>query len=235
MRASLVGRLREVLGDGGLIEDATRLVAYESDGLAMLAQRPELVCLPSSTEEAAQAMRLLHEEGVPVVARGAGTGLAGGSDAGRRRRGVLVGPHAAHPRGRPHRSLRTRRGRCGQRGSLPSRSAPWPVLCARPLEPDGLHDRWERGQQLRRSALLPARGHRAPRPGVGPGEPRRRGDRSLRAASRSRRTRSHRPVRGQRRHLRPGHRGHGEARPHPRGRRGRLGDLPRTSTVPAMP
>jgi glycolate oxidase subunit GlcD len=88
MDASLVSALRDVVGAAGVVEGA-RLVPYESDGLAILRQRPDLVLLPASTDEVARCMRLLHDAKVPVVARGAGTGLSGGATpvAG----GVLVG------------------------------------------------------------------------------------------------------------------------------------------------
>jgi glycolate oxidase subunit GlcD len=79
MDPSLVARLRDVLGDAGLIVDPTLTLPYESDGLALLSQTTELVLLPRTTAQAAAAMALLHEARVPVVSRGAGTGLAGGA------------------------------------------------------------------------------------------------------------------------------------------------------------
>ena len=75
----LAEALREVVGPQGVLDDPTRLVPYESDGLAMLQVRPELVVLPRTTEETARCMRLIHRAGVPLVTRGAGTGLAGGA------------------------------------------------------------------------------------------------------------------------------------------------------------
>jgi len=71
--------LLHLLGPRGVIDDPTRLLPYESDGLAMVAVKPELVVLPRTTYEAASCMQLLHRAGVPVVGRGAGTGLAGGA------------------------------------------------------------------------------------------------------------------------------------------------------------
>jgi len=79
MGSRLTSELLRVLGPQGLIRDRTRLFPYESDGLAMLAVRPELVALPRDTDQAARTMRILHDHGVAVVGRGAGTGLAGGA------------------------------------------------------------------------------------------------------------------------------------------------------------
>ncbi len=79
MDASLVAGLREVLGDRGVLADPVRCFAYESDGLALLKCPPELVLLPRDTDQVARCLRLLHGAGVPVVSRGAGTGLSGGA------------------------------------------------------------------------------------------------------------------------------------------------------------
>ncbi len=77
--AELLSRLETRLGPRGLVVDRERLSTYESDGLALYKQRPPLVVLPRDTREASDALALLHSFGVPVVARGAGTGLTGGS------------------------------------------------------------------------------------------------------------------------------------------------------------
>jgi glycolate oxidase subunit GlcD len=62
-----------------VITDPDRLVAYESDGLTAYRVSPRAVVLPASTEEVAAVVRLLHEEGIEIVPRGAGTGLSGGA------------------------------------------------------------------------------------------------------------------------------------------------------------
>ena len=66
-----------------------RLMVYESDALTRFRQTPEAVVLPRDTDEAAAAIRLLVEAGVPVTPRGAGTGLAGAGVAAPG--GVLIG------------------------------------------------------------------------------------------------------------------------------------------------
>ena len=76
---ALIQELTRALGPDAVIADATRLASYESDALAMYHQDAELVALPKDTAEAALAMRLFADYGVPVVARGAGTGLTGGA------------------------------------------------------------------------------------------------------------------------------------------------------------
>jgi glycolate oxidase subunit GlcD len=72
-------RLQEIVGREHVITDPERLVVYESDGLTAYRVAPGAVVLPGSTEEVASVVALLHGEGIPVVPRGAGTGLSGGA------------------------------------------------------------------------------------------------------------------------------------------------------------
>jgi glycolate oxidase subunit GlcD len=79
MDAALVAELHSIVGDAGLVSERTRRIPYESDGLALLRRIPDLVLLPRDTAETARCLRVLAAAGVPVVARGAGTGLSGGA------------------------------------------------------------------------------------------------------------------------------------------------------------
>ncbi len=75
----ITGQLRSRLKADQVITDRTRLRTYECDGITGYRVVPALVVLPESTEDVAEAVRLCAQEGVPYVARGAGTGLSGGS------------------------------------------------------------------------------------------------------------------------------------------------------------
>jgi glycolate oxidase subunit GlcD len=77
--AGLIEALKRELGPEGVLDRQAQRVPYECDGLAFVRQLPELVLLPRDTDQTARAMRLLHEAHVPVVPRGAGTGLSGGA------------------------------------------------------------------------------------------------------------------------------------------------------------
>ncbi|MFT5052190.1 MAG: glycolate oxidase subunit GlcD [Chlamydiales bacterium] len=68
-----------IVGARGLLRERTSRVAYESDGLTLERQVPELVILPRTTAETQGVMRILHRHGIPLVPRGAGTGLSGGA------------------------------------------------------------------------------------------------------------------------------------------------------------
>ncbi|MEX5727426.1 glycolate oxidase [Rhodovulum iodosum] len=75
----VVERLREVMPARAVIDDPTETRAYECDALTAYRCAPMAAILPGSTEEVSAALRICHEEGVPVVPRGAGTSLAGGA------------------------------------------------------------------------------------------------------------------------------------------------------------
>ncbi|HEX7615956.1 MAG TPA: FAD-linked oxidase C-terminal domain-containing protein [Thermoanaerobaculia bacterium] len=68
-----------IVGARHCIGDPAALRTYASDGLASYRVTPSLVVLPSSTEEVAAILRIASAAGLPVVARGAGTGLSGGA------------------------------------------------------------------------------------------------------------------------------------------------------------
>jgi FAD/FMN-containing dehydrogenase len=55
------------------------LVAYSYDGTPILQQLPKVVVLVNSREDVATVLTLATKYGIPVVTRGSGTGLSGGS------------------------------------------------------------------------------------------------------------------------------------------------------------
>lgn len=67
-----------IVGPDGVLSDPDELSVYESDGLTILRAAADLVVFPRSSEEVAACVRLANAEELPFVARGAGTGLAGG-------------------------------------------------------------------------------------------------------------------------------------------------------------
>jgi glycolate oxidase len=75
----VVDRLRAVLAPHALLfrEEDTR--PYECDGLSAFRQLPMVVALPQDESQVRAVLRICHELDVPVVARGAGTGLSGGA------------------------------------------------------------------------------------------------------------------------------------------------------------
>ncbi len=73
----LIDKFREIVGERATAAPAERL-CYSSDA-SMVKGMPDCVVRPMSTEEVSKVVVLAAELGVPVTARGAGTGLAGGA------------------------------------------------------------------------------------------------------------------------------------------------------------
>src|SRR5258706_4442144 len=67
-----------VVGERHCISDPWELRTYECDGLTRFRVAPGLVVLRGSTEEVAAVVRIAREADLPIVPRGAGTGLSGG-------------------------------------------------------------------------------------------------------------------------------------------------------------
>jgi glycolate oxidase len=66
------------VGPGAVLSEPEELLVYESDGLTILRAAADLIVFPRTAEDVAACVRLANAEGLPFVARGAGTGLAGG-------------------------------------------------------------------------------------------------------------------------------------------------------------
>ena len=77
--SAFLDALRRICGDGAVLTDPEELAVYAFDGTATLRQQPACVVLPGRVEQVAQVAALASRHGVPVVTRGSGTGLAGGS------------------------------------------------------------------------------------------------------------------------------------------------------------
>ena len=78
-QAEVVQALGRVLPAHALLWHAEDTTPYECDGLTAYRQRPLVVCLPETYDEVQAVLRTCHQLQVPVVARGAGTGLSGGA------------------------------------------------------------------------------------------------------------------------------------------------------------
>ncbi len=78
-RDKLIRNLRLVLPPHCLLSDEEDLRPYECDGLTAYRELPLAVCLPETEGQVIDVLRTCHQLGVPVVARGAGTGLSGGA------------------------------------------------------------------------------------------------------------------------------------------------------------
>ncbi len=77
--AILLTALAAILPPGAVLADLEDIKPYECDGLTAYRQLPRVVTLPANEEQVVAVLKVCHQLGVPVVARGAGTGLSGGA------------------------------------------------------------------------------------------------------------------------------------------------------------
>ncbi|NER50637.1 MAG: glycolate oxidase subunit GlcD [Symploca sp. SIO1A3] len=75
----IIKKFEAAVGKDSVIRRKEELLTYECDGLASYRQKPALVVLPRTTEQVAAAVKICHQNNLPWVARGAGTGLSGGA------------------------------------------------------------------------------------------------------------------------------------------------------------
>ncbi|MDE2449270.1 MAG: FAD-binding protein [Gammaproteobacteria bacterium] len=75
----VIERLRRALPANAVLSSAEELKPYECDALTIHRRMPLAVALPADEAQVAAVLRLCHETKVPVIARGAGTGLSGGA------------------------------------------------------------------------------------------------------------------------------------------------------------
>jgi glycolate oxidase len=79
LQSRTVAALEPLLPRGGLLWNVEDTTPYECDGLTAYRQRPLVVALPETDGQVQAVLKACHELKVPVVARGAGTGLSGGA------------------------------------------------------------------------------------------------------------------------------------------------------------
>lgn len=77
-RETLIARLKDIVGEENVLFSEMDLTLYGYDA-SMEKGRPDAVVLPGSTEEVSKIMVLAHEDRIPIVGRGSGTNLSGGT------------------------------------------------------------------------------------------------------------------------------------------------------------
>jgi glycolate oxidase len=83
----LAAALRAALPADAVLARPDERRVYESDGQTLHPGAPDVIVLPRTTKEVAAAVKVARDLKVPIVARGAGTGLSGGAIA---ERGILL-------------------------------------------------------------------------------------------------------------------------------------------------
>ncbi|MBI4660894.1 MAG: FAD-binding protein [Verrucomicrobia bacterium] len=79
LTSEITGRLQSILGPANVLTAKEDLIPYSFDGTAAMQQLPGCVVFAHTTEEVASVLKFANEARTPVVTRGSGTGLSGGS------------------------------------------------------------------------------------------------------------------------------------------------------------
>lgn len=79
LSADILAEFIAAVGEDSVVHERTQLFTYECDGAPAFREVPLAVLLPRSTEHVQAIVRICARHKLPFVARGAGTGLSGGS------------------------------------------------------------------------------------------------------------------------------------------------------------
>jgi len=74
----LISKFEEIIGSSYVIHADEDLIAYEYDG-SIDRSLPNIVVVPKNTQQISEILEICYINQVPVIARGAGTGLSGGA------------------------------------------------------------------------------------------------------------------------------------------------------------
>ena len=77
-RDEIVGALKNLVPDG-VVDDAAGRQVFDCDALSAYTQQPLVVVLPKTRQQVIDVVKYAHAAGVPIVPRGSGTSLSGGS------------------------------------------------------------------------------------------------------------------------------------------------------------
>ncbi len=79
LKPEIISRLQKIAGKEAVLTAKEDLTTYSYDATTTWAHMPEVVVLPTTTEQVSQIMKLANENRIPVTPRGAGTNVSGGS------------------------------------------------------------------------------------------------------------------------------------------------------------
>ena len=77
-REKMIEALVQIVGKENILSSDTDLLLYGYDA-SLFKGKPECIVLPGSTEEVSKVVKFLHKEKIPIIARGSGTNLSGGT------------------------------------------------------------------------------------------------------------------------------------------------------------
>lgn len=76
---TIIQRLKDIVGAENVEDTETSLLAYSYNATPMQQHMPGAVVAPRNTEEVAKVVKICNEGKIPIIARGSGTNLSGGT------------------------------------------------------------------------------------------------------------------------------------------------------------
>src|SRR5512136_474440 len=77
-RDKLIEEMAKIVGKENVLFSETDLLLYGYDA-SLFKGRPDCIVLPGSTEDVSKIVKFAHKEGIPIIGRGSGTNLSGGT------------------------------------------------------------------------------------------------------------------------------------------------------------
>lgn len=74
-----IARLRKIVGRENVLTSKEDLTAYSYDATTTWTHLPDVVVLPTTSEQVSQILKLADKNKIPVTPRGGGTNVSGGS------------------------------------------------------------------------------------------------------------------------------------------------------------
>lgn len=78
-KGKVIKELKSIVGDGNVLSSPEALLCYSYDGAPVPTRLPDIVAIPSSTDDVQKIVKFASANGIRIIPRGAGTGLTGGS------------------------------------------------------------------------------------------------------------------------------------------------------------
>ncbi len=77
-REKMIGELTQMVGKENILSSETDLFLYGYDA-SLVKAKPDCIVLPGSTDDVSRVVKFAHQNGIPVIPRGSGTNLSGGT------------------------------------------------------------------------------------------------------------------------------------------------------------
>lgn len=79
LNSQFIEELHAIVGEDGVLAGREETIVYDCDAYVLQKQHPDVVVLPTETQQVVDIVKLCSLHNIPFVARGAGTGLSGGA------------------------------------------------------------------------------------------------------------------------------------------------------------